>query len=75
MEWLNYHHLQYFGSVAKYGTVAKASEELRLAQPTISPQLRVLEERLGEKLFQRKGRHLVLTEMGHIVFQHADAIF
>ncbi len=75
MEWLNYHHLLYFWAVAKHGTVAKACEELRLAQPTISAQLRVFEDRLGEKLFLRKGRHLILTEMGRIVFKHAEDIF
>ncbi|MBL8073864.1 MAG: transcriptional activator NhaR [Nitrospira sp.] len=75
MEWLNYHHLLYFWSVAKYGTVAKACEELGLAQPTISAQLRVLEDHLGEKLFLRKGRHLVMTEMGRVVFKHAEEIF
>lgn len=75
MEWLNYHHLLYFWSVAKHGTVAKACEELHLAQPTISAQLRVFEDQLGEKLFLRKGRHLVMTEMGRIVFKHAEEIF
>lgn len=75
MEWLNYHHLLYFWSVAKNGTVAKACEELRLAQPTISKQIGLLEETLGEKLFTRSGRHLVLTEMGHIIFKHAEDIF
>lgn len=75
MEWLNYHHLLYFWSVAKHGTVAKACEELHLAQPTISKQLGLLEDTLGEKLFQRTGRHLVLTEMGRIVFRYAEDIF
>ncbi len=75
MEWLNYHHLLYFWSVAKHGTVAKACEELRLAQPTISKQIGILEETLGEKLFTRTGRHLVLTEMGRIIFKHAEDIF
>ncbi|MDP3596439.1 MAG: transcriptional activator NhaR [Nitrospirota bacterium] len=75
MEWLNYHHLLYFWSVAKHGSVRKACEELRLAQPTISAQIRVLEDTLGEKLFLRSGRHLVLTEMGHVVFKYADDIF
>ncbi len=75
MEWLNYHHLLYFWSIAKHGTIAKACEELQLAQPTISAQLRVFEDRLGEKLFLRKGRHLVLTEMGRVVFKHAEDIF
>lgn len=75
MEWLNYHHLLYFWSVAKHGTVAKACEELRLAQPTISAQIRMLENALGEKLFARSGRHLVLTEMGRVVFKYAEDIF
>ena len=75
MEWLNYHHLLYFWSVAKNGTVAKACEELRLAQPTISTQIRLLEDTLGEKLFVRSGRHLALTEMGHVIFKYAEEIF
>lgn len=75
MEWLNYHHLLYFWSVAKHGTVAKACEELRLAQPTVSAQIRMLEDTLGEKLFARAGRHLVLTEMGRVVFKYAEDIF
>jgi LysR family transcriptional regulator, transcriptional activator of nhaA len=75
VEWLNYHHLLYFWVVAKEGSVAKACTVLRLAQPTISGQLRMLEESLGEKLFQRAGRGLVLTEVGQTVFQYADEIF
>ena len=75
MGWLNYHHLLYFWSVAKHGTVAKACEELRLTQPTISAQIRVLEDTLGEKLFVRSGRYLVLTEMGRVVFKYAEDIF
>lgn len=75
MEWLNYHHLLYFWSVAKHGTVAKACEDLRLAQPTISKQIGLLEDTLGEKLFERKGRHLVPTEMGRIVYKYAEDIF
>lgn len=75
MEWLNYHHLLYFWTVAKEGSVARACEKLRLAQPTISGQLRMLEDALGEKLFERSGRRLVLTEMGHVVYRYADEIF
>jgi LysR family transcriptional activator of nhaA len=75
MEWLNYHHLLYFWVVAREGSIVRASEQLRLAQPTISGQLRALEEALGDKLFQRAGRHLVLTEMGRVVFRYADEIF
>src|SRR5579871_5381560 len=75
MEWLNYHHLLYFWMVAKKGSIARACEELRLAQPTISGQLRALEEGLGEKLFARQGRRLVLTETGQIVYRYAEEIF
>jgi LysR family transcriptional activator of nhaA len=75
MEWLNYHHLLYFWMVAKKGSIARACEELRLAQPTISEQLRVLGENLGEKLFARQGRRLVLTETGQVVYRYADEIF
>jgi LysR family transcriptional activator of nhaA len=75
MEWLNYHHLLYFWTVARVGTIARAGEELSLAQPTISGQIRVLEDQLGEKLFQRSGRNLVLTDMGRVVYRYADDIF
>jgi LysR family transcriptional regulator, transcriptional activator of nhaA len=75
MEWLNYHHLQYFWMVAKHGSITRASAELRLAHPTISGQIRRLEEVLGEKLFARSGRNLVLTDRGRIAFRYADEIF
>jgi LysR family transcriptional activator of nhaA len=75
MEWLNYHHLLYFWMIAKEGSIARACEELNLAQPTISGQLRALEENLGEKLFTRVGRRLVLTETGQLVYEYADEIF
>ncbi len=75
MEWLNYHHLLYFWAVARYGSVVRASAELRLAQPTISGQVRRLEAVLGEKLFDRVGRKLVLTDAGRTVFRYADEIF
>ena len=75
MEWLNYHHLLYFWVVAREGSIAKACEELRLAQPTISGQLRMLEDDLGEKLFRRAGRGLILTEAGHTVYRYAEEIF
>jgi LysR family transcriptional activator of nhaA len=75
MEWLNYHHLLYFWVVAKEGSIAKACAKLRLAQPTISGQIRLLEETLGEKLFAKAGRGLKLTEVGLVVFQYAEEIF
>ena len=75
MEWLNYHHLLYFWVVAKEGSIVRASKELRLAHPTISGQIHRLEENLGEKLFARRGRNLVLTEVGRVAFRYADEIF
>jgi LysR family transcriptional activator of nhaA len=75
VEWLNYHHLLYFWTVAKLGSITRACQELRLAQPTISGQLRALEESLGEKLFARQGRRLVLTEAGQVAYRYADEIF
>ena len=75
MEWLNYHHLLYFWMVVRTGSVSAASAELRLAPPTISVQIRRLEEQLGEKLLRRSGRRLLPTEMGQAVFRYADEIF
>jgi LysR family transcriptional activator of nhaA len=75
MEWLNYHHLLYFHTVAKEGSVSRAARALRLAQPTLSGQIRKLEHVLGEKLFERQGRSLVLTEIGRVVYRYADEIF
>jgi LysR family transcriptional activator of nhaA len=75
MEWLNYHHLLYFWVVAREGSIVRASEQLTLSQSTISEQIRVLEASLGEELFARVGRNLVLTEVGHMVFRYADEIF
>ena len=75
MEWLNYHHLLYFWAVAREGSIVRASAYLRLAQPTISKQLSVLEEAFGEKLFTRVGRNLVLTDFGRLVYRYADEIF
>lgn len=75
MEWLNYHHLLYFWTVAREGGVSKAAARLRLSQPTVSAQVRMLEEALGERLFDRQGRTLVLTEPGRLVYRYADEIF
>src|SRR5512136_1736967 len=75
MEWLNYHHLHYFWVVARAGSIARASQELRLSQPTISSQLKALEGALGHPLFERRGRGLVLTDVGRTVQRYADDIF
>ena len=75
MEWLNYHHLLYFWTVVREGGVSRAAEKLRLAQPTVSAQVKLLEDMVGDKLFERQGRGLVLTDVGRLVYRYADEIF
>ena len=75
MEWLNYHHLHYFWMAAREGSLAAAGKRLRLSQPTLSGQIRKLEEALGERLFDRKARGLTLTDTGRVVYRYADEIF
>lgn len=75
VEWINYHHLLYFWTVARAGSISKASKQLRISSPAISAQLRSLEKELGENLFTRSGRDLVLTDMGRVVLSYADDIF
>lgn len=75
MEWLNYHHLYYFWTVVREGGVGRASKALRLAQPTISGQVRALEVSLGTKLLGKRGRNVVPTEAGQMVYRYADEIF
>ena len=72
---LNYQHLLYFWSVVRTGSLTRACEELALSAPTISAQLRTLEERLGEKLLAKSGRRLVPTEVGRLVYEYANEIF
>jgi LysR family transcriptional activator of nhaA len=75
LAWLNYHHLLYFYTVAREGTIARACEVLHLTQPTVSAQLKALQGALGERLFERRGRVLALTEMGALVYRYAEEIF
>ena len=75
MEWLNYHHLFYFWTVMREGSITAASSKLSLAQSTVSAQLSRFEENLGAKLFKRVGRNLEPTDMGQLVFRYADEIF
>lgn len=72
---MNYKHLHYFWVVAKSGSIAKACEKLHLTPQTISGQLSLFEETLGERLFNRIGRKLVLTDRGQIVLSYADEMF
>jgi LysR family transcriptional activator of nhaA len=71
---LNYHHLHYFWAVAKEGNLTRAAERLRVAQSALSTQIRQLEKQLGQQLFERRGRTLLLTEAGRIALAYADTI-
>jgi len=75
MEWINYHHLRYFWTVAKEGSLARAAAKLHVSQPSISEQIRELESAFGESLFRREGRNNRLTDAGHVVFGYAEEIF
>lgn len=74
-EWLNYHHLRYFWTVAREGSLASAAARLHISQSAISEQIGELEDALGEKLFQREGRNNRLTDAGQVVFGYAEEIF
>lgn len=73
--WLNYHHLYYFKQVADSGSIARASEVLKVGQPAISMQIKSLEETLGRTLFERRNKKLLLNENGQIVYNYASQIF
>jgi LysR family transcriptional activator of nhaA len=75
MAQLNLHHLRLFRAVASDGTLTGAARGLNLSQSALSTQLRALEASLGQGLFERRGRGLVLTEAGRIALDHAEAIF
>lgn len=75
MDWLNYHHLRYFWSVAREGSLKKAAESLGISQPSISAQIHLLEEAMGAELFRKSGRSMILTDTGRLVFNYAEEIF
>lgn len=75
MESINFHHLRYFREVASEGHLGRTAERLNVSQSAISIQIKQLEDRIGQKLFDRIGRTLVLTEAGRIALDYADRIF
>jgi len=75
MDWLNYHHLRYFWTVAREGGLRPAAAKLNVSPPSLSAQIHELEDALGEKLFRRVGRANVLTDAGQIALHYADEIF
>lgn len=74
-EYLNYHHLRYFWTVATEGSLRRASEKLKISQPSMCTQIKLLEASLGEALFRPSGRSLVLTEFGQVIHGYAEEIF
>ena len=75
MTTLNFKHLRYFWTVAKTGSIARASEQLNLTPQSISGQLSEFEEKLGIALFRRSGRNRELTDAGRQILSYAENIF
>ena len=71
----NFHHLHYFWAVAHEENLTRAASRLHVSQSAVSMQIQKLEAELGHRLFERRGKQLVLTEAGRIALDHADAIF
>ncbi|MGH2525055.1 MAG: LysR family transcriptional regulator, partial [Anaerolineales bacterium] len=67
-------HLTYFLAVAEHLNFSRAAEELHVAQPAISQQIRALEKELGVQLFDRAGRRVALTEAGRALLPHARQV-
>ncbi|TAG11332.1 MAG: LysR family transcriptional regulator [Verrucomicrobia bacterium] len=75
MSFLNYHHLRYFRAIANHGTLTGAAQRLGISQSSLSVQLKQLEESIGQPLFSREHKTLILTESGRIALQYAEGIF
>ncbi len=75
MKTLNYHHLRYFREVALEGNLTKAAHRMHVSQSALSTQIRQLEDSLGEPLFSREHKSLVLTEAGRVALDYAETIF
>src|SRR5204863_3894744 len=67
-------HLRYFLAVAGAGSFSRAADRLGISQPSVSQQMRELEENLRVSLFQRRGKRILLTSAGLIFQEHARAI-
>jgi LysR family transcriptional regulator, transcriptional activator of nhaA len=72
---MNFKHLHYFWVAARAGGVVRAGEQLHTTPQTLSGQIKLLEERLGRRLFRKSGRRLELTEDGRVALGYADEIF
>lgn len=72
---INMKHLRYFTEVARRGSVTAAAKDLFVTAQTVSAQVRELEDSVGQPLFDRVGRRLILTAAGHTALDYANAIF
>jgi LysR family transcriptional activator of nhaA len=72
---MNFKHLHYFWVAARAGGVVKAGEQLHTTPQTLSSQIKLLEDRLGRRLFRKSGRKLELTDDGRVALGYADEIF
>ena len=72
---MNYKHLHYFWVAARSGGIVRAGEKLHTTPQTLSSQIKLLEGRLGRKLFRKIGRRLELTDDGRVALEFADQIF
>ena len=75
LQQFNFNHLFYFWRVAKLGHLTQAAQEIHISQSALSSQIKLLEQRIGEDLFDREGRRLTLTASGQMVFSYAENIF
>jgi LysR family cyn operon transcriptional activator len=66
--------LRYFLAVTEHGSMAAAASAIEMAQPTLSQQIRALEDSLGSVLFDRTGRGMQLTEPGRVLLAHAQRL-
>lgn len=72
---INYNHIYYFYEVARFGSITKAAQHLRLSQPSLSIQIKTLEQQIGFKLFEKKGRNIELTDFGQRMFSQTSRLF
>lgn len=68
---ISFEAIRYFLSVAKYGSISKAANVLKISQSALSQSMKNLEEHLGITLFNRNTRGVILTEEGKVLFEEA----
>lgn len=72
---VNLKHLYYFWKVASLGGVVKAADAIHVSPQTLSGQIKLLEDQLGQDLFGKAGRSLALTDAGRLALEYAEEIF